>query len=166
VDELDVRQEKFPMRTILIVFAMLIAWKVVRTDWIVICPWWEGNDDILGSPSGLYDATYRPPVSPAWSPPDPMTSGILDVGSGASFAVGNPWVRPYWELIALKVGFPLMLICSVHVLRFLIKRRGVVTDYVRSLITESKRQNKSCHPTGISPPIPPHHLPQPRPRMA
>jgi hypothetical protein len=42
----------------------------------------------------------------------------------------------------LKVGLPLMLICSVHVFRFLIKRRGVVTDYARSLITESKMQNK------------------------
>jgi hypothetical protein len=153
-------------RILLILLFGLAVWKVMRTDWLVVCPWW--TDTSIGSPgttTGFYDATHRPECSPVWSPPDPMTSGILDVGSGASFAVGNPWVRPYWELIALKVGLPLMLICSVHVFRFLIKRRGVVTDYARSLITESKMQNKPCHPTGISPPIPPHRLPQPRPRM-
>jgi hypothetical protein len=135
------------MRTILIVFAMLVAWKVVRTDWIVICPW-EGYNDSPGAPSGLYDATFRPPVSPAWSPPDAKTSGILDVGSGNSFPRGAPWVRPYWELIGFKIGFPLLLICSVYILRFLIGKKRIVTNLARELIAESKRQNKSCEATG------------------
>jgi hypothetical protein len=128
------------MRTILIVFIMLAVWKVVRTDWIVICPW-ESYDDSPGSQWGLHDATYRPPVSPAWSPPDPATSGILEFGSGNSFPRGTPWVRPYWELIGFKVGFPLMLICSVHILRFLIVKKRIVTNLARELIAESKRQN-------------------------
>jgi hypothetical protein len=139
--------KKFTMRTILIVFAMLVAWKVVRTDWIVICPW-EGYNDSPGAPSGLYDVTFRPPVSPAWSPPDAKTSGILDVGSGNSFPRGTPWVRPYWELIGFKIGFPLLLICSVYVLRFLIGKKRIVTNLARELIAESKRQNKSCEATG------------------
>ena len=130
------------MRTILIVFTMLVAWKVVRTDWIVICPW-ESYDDSPGSPWewGLHDATYRPPVSPSWSPPDAKTSGILDFGSGNSFPRGTPWVRPYWELIGFKVGFPLMLICSVHILRFLFWKKRIVTNLARELIAESKRQS-------------------------
>jgi hypothetical protein len=141
--------KKYLMRTILIVFAMLVAWKVFRTDWLVVCPWW--TDTSIGSagiPTGSHNATYRSPVSPAWSPPDPMTSGILDFGSGASFPRGTPWVRPYWELIGLKVGLPLMLICSVPILRFLIGKKGVVMNAARNCIAESKRQNKSCETTG------------------
>lgn len=129
---------------------MLVAWKVVRTDWIVICPW-EGYSDSPGAPSGLYDATYRPAVSPAWSSPDPMKSGILDFGSGNSFPRGTPRVRPHWELIALKVGFPLMLVCSVPILRFLIGKKGVVTNAAREFIAESKRQNKPGDATGDKP---------------
>jgi hypothetical protein len=72
-----------------------------------------------------------------------MTSGILDFGSGASFPRGTPWVRPYWELIGLKVGFPLMLICSVPIFRFLIGKKGLVTNLAREHIAESKTQNKS-----------------------
>lgn len=135
----------------LIVFTLLVAWKVVRTDWIVICPWWEGNGHIQGSPSGSYDATFRPPVSPAWRPPDPTTSGILEFGSGNSFPRGVPWVRPYWEVIGFKIGFPLMLICSVHLLRYFIRARGRVTNLTGELIAESKRQAVAQHSTEIPP---------------
>lgn len=143
---------------------MVVTWKVFRTDWLVVCPWWTSPS--IGSPgitTGFHNATYRPPASPAWSPPDPMTSGILDFGSGASFPRGTPWVRPDWELIGLKVGFPLMLICSVPILRFLIGKKGVVTNLAREIIAESKRQ-KSVDATPRSPivkpesPAPPNHL--------
>jgi len=77
------------MRLIILGFAMLVVWKVLRTDWIVICPW-ESYNDSPGSQSGAHDATFRPPVSPAWHPPDPATSGILDLGSGNSFPRGTP----------------------------------------------------------------------------
>jgi hypothetical protein len=131
------------MRTILILFAMLVAWKVFRTDWLVVCPWWTDTSiGSAGTPTGFHDATFRPPVSPAWKPPNPITSGILDFGSGASFSQGTPWVRPYWELIVLKVGFPMMLICSVPTLRFFIGKKSLVTNLARALIAESKRQNK------------------------
>ena len=144
--------KNYTMRTILIVLGILVAWKTVRTDWIVICPW-ESYDDSPGSQWGLHDATYRPPVSPAWSPPDPVTSGILDFGSGNSFPRGTPWVRPYWELIGLKVGCPLMLICSVPILRFLIGKKGVVTNLAQEFIAESKKQNKPAHTTADSAPL-------------
>ena len=128
-------------RISLVLFLVSAVWKLVRTDWIVVCPWWtDPSIGSAGTPTGFHDATFYPPVSPAWKPPNPMTSGIMDFGSGASFSIGTPWVRPCWELIGLKVGFPLMVICSFHILRFLIGKNGLVTNLTREIIAESKRQ--------------------------
>ena len=46
------------MHTLLIVFVILSTWKVVRTDWLVICPW-EAYGNSSGSPSGWFDATFH-----------------------------------------------------------------------------------------------------------
>ena len=132
--------QKIIMRTILIVFAMLVAWKVVRTDWIVTCPW-ESYENSPGSHSGVYEASFRPPVSPAWSHPRPIEGHhefqswedafSAWYGSGSSFPRGTAALRPDWALIALKIGFPLMLISLVHILRLLNKKRGIVMDCAR-----------------------------------
>ena len=142
------------MRKLLIVFVILTTWKIVRTDWIVICPWFE--------PGSWANAIYRPPVSPAWSPPRPIEGshefssweGALGAwwGSGAGGPTGVARIRPYWIVIGLKIGFSLLLIYFVPVSRALLRTThrttrfmiGLVAKNARELITESKRQNKSC----------------------
>lgn len=141
------------MRAILIAFILLAAWKVVRTDWIVLCPW-HSQDSSPGAPWGDYDETYRPPISPAWSPPRPESSGIagasswqdpfLQFASGANFPIGPARLRPDWELIGLKVGLPLILIGSFQILLFLAKRRRRVLNLLRECIAESQRQAVSA----------------------
>lgn len=126
--------------------------------WIVICPWVE-----TGSWARSYEATYRPPVSPAWSPPRPIEGshefssweGALGSwwASGAGGPTGEARIRPDWMVIGLKFGLSLLLIYFVTVGRALLKTTRRVTrftidlmaKYAKDLITESKRQNKPSH---------------------
>jgi hypothetical protein len=143
------------MRKLFIVFAMLTAWKVVRTDWIVTCPWVD-----TGEWARSYEATYRPPVSPAWSPPRPIEGshefssweGALGswFASGAGGPTGLARIRPDWIVIGLKFGLSLLLIYFFPVGRAVLKTTlrttrftsGFVAKYAREIITESKKQNK------------------------
>lgn len=144
------------MRKLLIVLVILTAWKVVRTDWIVICPWVE-----TGSWARSYEATYRPSVSPFWNPPLPIVHGVelsswedalgSWYASGAGGPAGEARIRPDWVVIGLKFGLSLLLIYFVPVGRALLRTTlrttrfmiGFVAKYARELITESKRQNNS-----------------------
>ncbi len=119
----------------------LLAWKVVRADWIVEAPYWYGDTDGAGSVwYGPYPVPL--PISPLWRPPEPheinlsITTQWRDParhpspnksweeffpGSGAAGISGPPRLHPNWRLIAFKLigGFivlypTVILISYVH----------------------------------------------------
>ena len=132
-------------RPLLALFLILTAWKIVRTDWVVVCAWYtDGSIQCAGSSCGYHDAFYRPSVSPAWSPPHRMEYGpvLKSFGSGASFPVGEPRLRPDWLLIGLKIGLPLLIMISANALRWLFGKRKCLFGVVHELMAESKRQRE------------------------
>ena len=122
------------MRAILVVFVLLVTWKMIHTDWIVICPSSRlESDTMIGWSSHMshYNAIYRPPTSPVWKPPSFDISGVEGAKSwrevfpdtSASFSHGPIRISPDWERIRLKVGLPLVFVCAIQILRFIYKRR-------------------------------------------
>ena len=123
------------------VLAALLAWKVVRTDWIVEAPYGYYDSDGPGSVwYGPYQVSL--PISPLWRPPKPheinlsFTTQWRDPahhpspnqsweeffpGGGAAGITGPPRLHPNWALIALKLvgGFivlypTVILVSCVH----------------------------------------------------
>ena len=113
-----------------------MAWKVVRTDWVVRVPW---NSLAYGDSV----ATYHPPVSPPWSPPEPRynheDSGVnyehvaesweklLGTwwGGGASSPTGSASLSPDYGRIAIKIAISCAAIWLIFRLtRFFVARVG------------------------------------------
>lgn len=131
------------MRTIIVSAILLISWKIVRTDWIVICPWKTIGWSFLSSTNEPFNRIYRPPVSPAWKPPQPSSLGVrswhdLFDGDSGSIPNGNPTVSPDLVSISWKIGIPLLLMIFYR-FRRLLMRIGRMSGLSR----ESKKQNKS-----------------------
>ena len=79
---------------VLIILGLLVAWKLVRTDWLVSTPY-----EYMGNRSS-YDVTA--PVSPIWSPP--VASDVESPPAGGAWGPTGPSiVRPNYPLSAIKV---------------------------------------------------------------
>lgn len=144
------------MKKLLLLFILLVAWKIVRTDWVVVWPWVSHNMSPW-SRSGPFEVTYRPPVSPMWRVPQPSHKGreystweraIPTEGSHVEGPTGPAHIRPDWLLIVLKISFPMMVMASPAIMRALHHRRWLVgaggrlvTGYLKELVAESKRQH-------------------------
>jgi len=131
---------------------LLVAWKLVRTDWIVVCPWKSISFAYMTGTETSFNRIHRPPVSPAWQTPTPSSSGVkswndLFHGDSGSFPNGTPTVRPDWYRIFWKIGIPLALIITYHFRRG-INKRGRSPRIFQSPTYESKKQNKSWRSTG------------------
>jgi hypothetical protein len=100
-------------RRAVVLILTLIAWKLVRTDWIVEC---EAAAADFHPPVSVekFRATFTPPVSPIWSPPTPekLTGNPSATWSGSSFfdAGGSygpasvPTLRINWMLSLVKMA--------------------------------------------------------------
>lgn len=137
-DDICPRPEHHPMnprwKPLIIAIGLLMTWKIVRTDWIVSAPYWFGDSAKTESPGGDH-TTYDifPPVSALWQPPVPsdVQAGAtnwndLYPGGGAWGIEGPPILRPYYELIAVKIlvasifAYPLLRLLQ----RFLCRKRS------------------------------------------
>ena len=118
-----------PKRLLTVVVALL-AWKAIRTDWVVVAPYWFG-DPTKTTPPGVFTTyDYRPPISPVWHRPKP---GELDPtaknwepffpGGGAWGITGEPRLRPNWMLIGVKLFGAFLVLYPTVVLSSYIVRR-------------------------------------------
>ncbi|MEA3188932.1 MAG: hypothetical protein QOD99_2762 [Chthoniobacter sp.] len=96
---------------ILLLVVALLAWKLVRTDWIVSTHYWFYDSDPPPSES-ISIQTFTPPVSPFWRPPQPH-----DIEPTATtwrhdqfFAMGGAWgpteeprLHINWSLLLIKL---------------------------------------------------------------
>lgn len=125
------------------VLAALLAWKVVRTDWIVVAPYWYYDSDGPGSDwYGPYPVPL--PISPLWRSPKPQEINLSDTtqwrdparhpspnesweeffpGGGAAGITGPPRLHPNWELIALKTVGGFIVLYPTVILVTCVRRR-------------------------------------------
>ena len=120
---------RIPTRLLCVALALL-AWKTVRTDWIVVAPYWFG-DPTKTSAGGEYTTyDYQPPISPLWHPPKPSE---LDPyakdwepffpGGGAWSITGPPHLRVNWVSIGIKLfGAFVALYPTVLLLAYITRR--------------------------------------------
>ncbi len=119
------------MHTLACVVAALLAWKIVRTDWTVVAPYWYHDSD---PPASDHYGPYRVPLptSPLWRPPQPHEVDPSDTtqwsdplrnpspnrkwesfypGGGAWGITGPPRLHPDWTIITYKLigGFIVLL---------------------------------------------------------
>jgi hypothetical protein len=109
---------------ILALLSLLLAWKAIRTDWVVSAPYWFGDPSKTSAPGGDH-STYdiSTPISPFWRPPQPADVEVgaatwesLYPAGGAWGISGTPKLHPNWMLIGIKVLgsfvliFPILLI--------------------------------------------------------
>jgi len=112
-----------PLTLLLCGALALLAWKAVRTDWIVVVPYVFYDSDLPGSKEyGSHVMVL--PISPLWHPPkpnqvDPFTTAQWRTpgdyptgyqswveffpGSGTMDIAGPPQLQPNWTLIAFKI---------------------------------------------------------------
>jgi hypothetical protein len=111
----------------------LIAWKAIRTDWIVECDAAFADFHLTVS-SQRYTASYTPPVSPVWVPPDPekitgrqsatwRDHEFFDAG-GSYGPVSEPVLQIHWKMILAKlIGTGLLCWLLAHTFSGLSSRR-------------------------------------------
>ena len=111
---------------------LLLAWKVIRTDWVVSAPYWFGDPTKTSTPGGIH-STYSVslPISPLWMPPKPSDPGIdttewkwLFPGGGAWGITGEPRLSIHWRYVGLKLlgGSILLFPIALIIRRFLSRR--------------------------------------------
>jgi hypothetical protein len=123
--------------------AALLAWKVVRTDWIVVAPYWFHDSDPPASDEyGPYPISL--PISPLWHPPQPQEidssvetqwrDPVRDPyphkdwesffpGGGAWGITGPPRLQLNWQLIGIKlVGAFVVTYPAVVCVTFMVRR--------------------------------------------
>ena len=123
------------MRAWQILIGLLLSWKVVRTDWVLVVPYWvsEHFDSGWGGRTGTFNKFLHVGVSPLWSPPSPQAAKgkrfekwetVVQcefVASGAQGPSGEPCLRPNWLLMGVKVGtISLFAFVSVRVVNALL----------------------------------------------
>ena len=96
-------------QALLLLLVALLAWKLVRTDWIVSTSYWFYDSDPPPSES-ISVQTFTPPVSPLWHPPQPR-----DIEPTATtwrhdhfFSIGGAWGPT--EEPRLHINWPLLVI--------------------------------------------------------
>ena len=117
-------------KRLLSVIAALLAWKAIRTDWVVSAPYWFG-DPTKTTPPGefsIYDEQL--PIFPIWHPPTPTECDpnrkdwdSFFPGGGAWGITGPPHRHPNWTLIVFKlIGGFIVLYPSVVLLSYITRR--------------------------------------------
>ena len=124
---------------ILLLLLALLAWKLVRTDWIVSTHYWFYDSDPPPSES-ISIQTFTPPVSPLWHPPQPRDieptattwrhPDFFAMG-GASGPTEDPRLHVNWPLLLIKLTCGAVAGYVVIVLAFrLFNRRAQPTGSV------------------------------------
>jgi|SRR6185503_6814023 len=135
------RRRAVPIR-LLCVLAVLLVWKTIRTDWVVVAPYWF--HDIDPPPSDVYTTTeYQPPVCPLWRPPQPHEVNPTAPNwepffpSGGNYGItGEPQLRVNWTLIGIK------LVCAFAILYPTV----VFLSYVARRIEKRASLRQAGHP--------------------
>ena len=97
---------------ILLLLFALLAWKLVRTDWIVSTNYWYFDAD--PPPSERIEVrTYTPPITPFWRPPRPQDIEptattwqhfeFFYIG-GAGGPTEEPTLHINWSLLLIKLA--------------------------------------------------------------
>jgi len=86
---------------LLLLLTLLLTWKLLRTDWIVLARFWSKSEGIVSI------ETFSPPVSPFWHPPKPhdIEPTATTWGHEKFFGIATPTEEPQ-----LYINWPLMLI--------------------------------------------------------
>lgn len=116
---------------ILALLSLLLAWKAIRTDWVVSAPYWFGDPSktsTLGGDHSTYDIST--PITPFWHPPQPADVEVgaktwesLYPGGGAWGVTGTPKLQPNWMLIGVKILGSFVLIFPILlILRWIISK--------------------------------------------
>jgi hypothetical protein len=111
---------------ILLLILALLAWKFVRTDWIVSTNYAYGDTDY--PPTEHFEVrTYTPPITPLWRPPrpqdiEPTATTWLHWEFFYMGGTGGPTEEPRlhinWPLLLIKLACGAVIGCSVIVLAF------------------------------------------------
>ena len=97
---------------ILFLLLTLLAWKLVRTDWIVSTNYWYYDSD--PPPSEHFEVrTYTPPITPLWRPPRPQDIEPTATTwrhweffymGGAGGPTEEPKLHINWPLLLIKLA--------------------------------------------------------------
>lgn len=127
-------------KPLLLVLALLLVWKVIRADWIVECEY-EVTDTDPPVSVERYIASYTPPASPLWNPPNPSSITGLAAstwGDWQFFAAGGaygpttePTLRFHWQLSLAKiVGVYLLVLLGFKLCGFPKRRHSPFQDAI------------------------------------
>ena len=151
---------KTQRRTAIII--SLLVWKTIRTDWVVIVPWYTSPEIASAWNTGEHDVPYYPPISPLWNPPSPQHDYKLP--GDADYHIAESWgkllgswyatsssgprgpgnLRPAYGVMAIKIfGVCLFLWASKRLKNWLLLRRDKQTQKMQSKKAEKPTPHRS-----------------------
>jgi hypothetical protein len=91
----------------LLLLALVIGWKVIRTDWMVTVPHYYCYNPNRPAAEGRADYHIPLPVSPLWQPPQiaEVDWGRAGCESSPREPDGTAKIRLNWILIGIKMAF-------------------------------------------------------------